>query len=94
MTKKDDKKKKADAKAKKAKATKSNYGTVTKISLLRAAFAKKKVWTRDDLCKATGYDNRNVHTALAILRNPNRTKPDHMLVTEVDRAESVYKLVK
>lgn len=59
-----------DGEAKVAKKQKK----VTKVSILRECLAKGK-YNKDQLMKETGFDKRNLGTALTILKNPNRTKP-------------------
>jgi len=66
---------------------------VTKTSLLRGAFASKKKWNQGDLLAATGYDVRNLTTALAILRNANRTKKEDMLNVDYDKDKKTYTLI-
>jgi len=66
---------------------------ITKASLLRSAFDEKVVWTRDELLKRTGYDKNNLTVALAILRNPKRTKEDQILRVKYDRVSKTYLLV-
>lgn len=67
---------------------------ITKSSLLRAAFAEKAEWDRDSLIKRTGYDERNLHTALAIMKNPDRTKAENMLNVVYDRKTKIYSVAK
>jgi len=64
----------------------------TKTALLREAFAEQPTWAQDDLLTKTGYDARNLNTALAIMRNPKRTKPDLILEVKFDRAAKTYTL--
>lgn len=47
---------------------------VTKTELLRTAFDEKPEWTEAELLERTGYDKGNLRTAMAILRDGDRTK--------------------
>lgn len=62
---------------------------VTKSSLLREAFDQKKEWTEEELLGKTGYDKSNLRIALAILRDPDRTK-DPMYVAW-DKVAKVFR---
>lgn len=62
---------------------------VTKSSLLREAFDQKKEWTEEELLGKTGYDKSNLRTALAILRDPDRTE-DPMYVVW-DKVAKVFR---
>ena len=64
----------------------------TKTALLREAFAEKPKWDQDSLLEKTGYDARNLNTALAILRNPKRTKDKDILHVKYDRKTRTYEL--
>ena len=57
---------------------------VTKFQKVRDFFAKNKSGTLDTLMKISGFDERNMKTAMSILRNPKRTK-NNLLVTTWDR---------
>jgi hypothetical protein len=65
-------------------------GGPSRYQLIRDAFAKRKKFTRDELKKLTGWDDRNVHTAMSILKNEERMGPDNVLVTDYDRANKTY----
>ena len=58
------------------------------VDKIRELFNKKKPVTRKEIMDVTGYDSRNAHTAMGILKNPARTsKPLH---TEYDRKTQTY----
>jgi len=65
---------------------------VNKADKIRLAFSAKTEWTQDDLTVYTGFDKKNLSVALAILRNPSRTKD--LLVVSYDRASKTYSLVE
>ena len=75
-------------KAKRSRRDPNKPPRVTKVGLIRKAFAEKKEHSIEDLQNITGYDIHNVRTAMNILRNPNRTKDP--LVTFCEKG--VYKL--
>jgi len=77
-----------------SKKSSNRSGGPTKTSLLREAFAEKKTWTVDELCEKTGYDSRNLRTALAIMKNETRTAADKLLVTDYDKEKKSYSLSK
>ncbi len=62
---------------------------LTKFQRIRDFFAKNKVGTIEELMSASGFDERNVKTAMSILRNPNRTK-NNLLVTTWDREKRTF----
>jgi len=62
---------------------------VSKISLLKSAFAEKKTWSRADLLERTEYDQRNLTTALAILKG-KRTKEDQRITVAYNREDKTY----
>jgi hypothetical protein len=64
----------------------------SKINLIRDLFKKKKAVSREDIKTATGYDDRNAHTAMAILKNAERTKDT--LLTAYDRKTKIYTLIE
>ena len=66
-------------------------GTGTKISIVRQMFAVQDTWTREEISEKSGYDWRNTHTAMSILKNPKRTRDP--LPTVYDRATRTYTLV-
>ncbi len=70
-----------------AKATRKPTGE-TKFGKLRAALTARKESTAEELMKATGFDARNLKTAISILRNPKRSK--NILDTTFDRERKVY----
>ncbi|NIV96154.1 hypothetical protein GWN42_26035 [candidate division KSB1 bacterium] len=62
----------------------------TKVSKLRDAFAEKDSWTEDELVEKTGYDTKNLRTALGILRSDKRTPADKILSTVYVRRTKTY----
>lgn len=74
----------------KGQAKKKN-GAPSRMSLIRDLFSRKKKASRQEIMDATGWDERNAHTAMSILKNPERTKEP--LVTEYDRKTKTYTLV-
>ena len=66
-------------------------GQVSKISIVREMFNTKDTWTREELAKKSGYDTRNLSTAMSILKNPKRTKD--LLITKYDPSTRAYTLV-
>jgi hypothetical protein len=66
-------------------------GTGSKVSIVRQMFAVKNSWTREEISEKSGFDWRNTHTAMSILKNPKRTKD--LLPTVYDRATRTYTLV-
>lgn len=62
----------------------------TKSDLLRSAFDEKEKWTLEELLDRTGYDTQNLKTAMGIMRNPGRTKPEQLMNILFDRDEEVY----
>ena len=65
---------------------------VTKMSIIREMFQDQASWTREEIMKRTGFDAKNAHAAMNVLKNPNRTK-DPLNFT-YDRKNQTYKLVK
>jgi hypothetical protein len=70
-------------------AEKKEQKPVTKFQKVRDFFAKNQVGTLDVLTKVSGFDERNVKTAMSILRNPKRTKTN-LLVTTYDREKRTF----
>jgi hypothetical protein len=66
----------------------------SKVSIIRELFTKKNSYTKEELMNASGYDVRNIHMAMNILKNPERTKPGKMLFTDYDKKEKTYTLVE
>lgn len=87
-----------DSKAPDVKKTSNGDGAKkgggTKVEILRQCFAEKDEWSKEDLMAKTGFDEKNIGTALAIARNAARTKPEHTLNTTYDRKEKIYRLVR
>jgi hypothetical protein len=65
---------------------------VSKMSIIREMFEDQASWTREEIMSRTGFDAKNAHAAMNVLRNPNRTK-DPLNFT-YDRKNQTYKLVK
>jgi len=64
-----------------------------KCAKLRALLASgEKTFTVAQMMKASGFDERNVRTAMSILRNPKRTK--ETIEAEYDRGKKTYTLSK
>jgi len=49
-------------------------------------------WGRDEVMVHTGWDVKNAHVAMSILKNPKKTKTP--LVTVYDRKRKVFTLVE
>lgn len=76
---------------KKSKA-KSRKGGISKSQKIRKMFTEKESWTVAELVKRSGFDERNVRTAMSIFKNPKRTKDP--LVTNYDPETKAYMLKK
>jgi hypothetical protein len=64
---------------------------VTKMSIIRGMFQDQASWTREEIMRRTGFDAKNAHAAMNVLKNPKRTKDP--LNFEYDRENQTYKLV-
>jgi hypothetical protein len=64
----------------------------SKMSIIRSMFEDEASWTRVEIMRRTGFDARNAHAAMNVLKNPNRTK--NPLNFKYDRENQTYKLVK
>jgi hypothetical protein len=64
---------------------------VTKMSIIREMFQDKASWTRDQIMRRTGFDSKNAHAAMNVLKNPNRTKDPLNFI--YDRENQTYNLV-
>ena len=63
----------------------------SKMGIIRAMFADKRSWTRQEIMKKTGFDSKNAHAAMNVLMNPNRTRfPLNFIY---NRENQTYKLV-
>jgi len=71
--------------------SKNDKPKVTKVSIIRAMFKDKGAWTREEIMSRTGFDSRNAHTAMNILKNAARTKNPLNFI--YDRKTQTYKLV-
>ena len=64
---------------------------VTKMSIIREMFRKQTSWTREEIMSRTGFDAKNAHATMNVLKSPNRSK-DPLNFT-YDRKNQTYKLV-
>jgi len=64
---------------------------VSKMSIIREMFQDRVSWTREEIMSLTGFDSKNTHAAMNVLKNPNRTKD--LLNFTYDRKSQTYKLV-
>ena len=65
---------------------------MSKMGIIRQMFQDKASWTREEIMSRTGFDAKNAHAAMNVLKNPDRTKDP--LNFEYDRKNRTYKLVK
>lgn len=63
----------------------------SKSELLRTAFAEKDEWTVEELMERTGYDEKNLKTAIALAQNYERTKADKLIRLVWDREKKTYR---
>ena len=63
----------------------------SKMSIIREMFQDQASWTREEIMRRTGFDAKNAHAAMNVLKNPNRTK--NPLTFIYDRESQTYKLV-
>ena len=66
-------------------------GKVSKMSIIRAMFMDKRSWTRQEIMKRTGFDAKNTHAAMYVLKNPVRNKNPLKFI--YNRENQTYKLV-
>ena len=64
---------------------------ISKMSIIREMFQNQALWTREEIMRRTGFDAKNAHAAMNVLKNPNRTK-DPLNFT-YNRENQTYKLV-
>ena len=64
---------------------------VSKVSIIREMFQEQASWTREEIMRRTGFDAKNAHAAMNVLKNPNRSK--NPLNFTYDRENQTYKLV-
>ena len=64
---------------------------LSKMSIIREMFLKQASWTRWEIMRRTGFDAKNAHAAMNVLKNPNRTKDP--LNFKYNRENQIYKLV-
>jgi len=73
-----------------AKKTAVKEGGPSRYQMIRDFFKTRKTGTREELCKLTGWDEANVHTAMSILRTKKRSKGDKYLNTTWDKESGKY----
>ena len=73
-----------------AKAKKNGEGKYARLRAL--LLSGKKTFTAEEMMQASGFDERNLKTALTILRNPERTKD--LIITRFDAEKKLYILGK
>ena len=61
------------------------------MGIIRSMFEDKASWTREEIMRRTGFDAKNAHAAMNVLKNPNRTKDP--LNFKYNRENQTYKLV-
>ena len=64
---------------------------ISKVSIIREMFQEQASWTRQEIMRRTGFDAKNAHAAMNVLKNPNRTKSP--LNFTYNRENQNYKLV-
>ena len=64
---------------------------LSKMGIIREMFQEQASWTQEEIMRRTGFDAKNAHAAMSVLKNPNRTK--NTLYFEYDRENQTYKLV-
>ena len=69
----------------------NNQGKVSRASIIRSMFEDKGSWTRQEIMSRTGFDARNAHAAMNVLKSANRTKAP--LNFSYNRKTQTYKLV-
>ena len=70
---------------------KNDERKVSKMSIIRSMFQEQVSWTRDEIMSRTGFDSRNAHAAMNVLKNAARTK--NPLNFTYDRKTQTYELV-
>ena len=78
----------------KVAAKKERKGGPSRFQMLRDAFATRKSVKRDELAKLTGWKPSEVHTAMSILRNPDRMSAEKLLVTDYEKESQTYTRAK
>ena len=63
----------------------------SKMSIIREMFQDQESWARDEILRRTGFDAKNAHAAMNVLKNPNRTK--NPLNFTYNRKNQTYKLL-
>jgi hypothetical protein len=64
---------------------------ISRMSIIREMFQEQASWTRQEIMSHTGFDAKNAHTAMNVLKNPNRTK--NPLNFTYNRENQIYELV-
>ena len=83
-------KKKRVKKTAKAAPKKNGEGKYARLRAL--LLSGKKTFAAEEMMQASGFDERNLKTALTILRNPKRTKD--LIITRFDAEKKFYVLGK
>jgi len=76
--------------AKAAKGSGPKKPRTGKMQKIRDLFSSRKKATLDEIIEVSGFDKHNAQSAMNILKNPGRTKPELMVKTEYDRATKTY----
>lgn len=66
--------------------------SVSKMDLLRACFRAKPQWGHEELMRATGFNDHSLRSNISNLKNPNRTKPEAMLVINYNPVVKIFYL--
>jgi hypothetical protein len=61
------------------------------MNIIREMFQDQASWTWQEIMSRTGFDAKNAHAAMIVLKNPKRTKDP--LNFAYDRKNQTYKLV-
>jgi len=64
---------------------------VSKMTIIREMFQEQASWSREEIMSRTGFDAKNAHAAMNVLKNPIRTK-DPLNFT-YNRENQTYNLV-
>jgi hypothetical protein len=62
----------------------------SKVQKLKDAFKKRKTYTEEELIELTGYDAKNLHVAIAFLKNPKRTRVEDLITLEFNKEKRTY----
>jgi hypothetical protein len=69
-----------------------NQRKVSKTQTIRNMFKEKESWSREEIMDRTGFDSKNAHVCMGILKNGDRTK--NPVLTGYDRKTKTYTLIK